>query len=302
MSEPLKTELITVPLPSTDQLQLSRLYRNKQALGAPVFMVHDLLQDGSSFHPQQGGGLAGFLAAHGYDVYVADLRGRGKSWPQINAKSDFGCYQLINQDIPALVQAIANKRNDQPQIWVGHGWGSVLLCACYARYGEDHAPVSRMIHFGARRQKLGRGSSPGLTKHWLWSKLANFLITLYGYFPASKLRLGTADESRASYNDFLRWSASEKWQDHVDYQFYDQLIAARQLPPSFYFAVDRPGLFGEAADVRRFISELGAHDVRLMVLSRSGGSLRNYSHRQMLQHRDCERDHFPLLLEWLAAG
>ena len=302
MSEKLKYELITVPLPSTDQLQLTRFYKDKKQLGAPVFMVHSLFQDSTSFYNEQGGGLASFLAAHGYDVFVADLRGRGQSWPRISSRSDFGSYQLISQDIPALVAAIVRKRGNVPQIWVGHGWGSVLLSACYARFGDELCSVSRMIHFGPRRKTLSQSGLQALKNRWFWNRIAKVLVAFYGYLPLKNFKLSAANESRACFSDYLRWSESDQWSDSVDYLRYNELLQQRQIPPSFYFAVAKDCLFGAVEDVRHFIAELGAHDVRLMVLSRQGGSLHNYNGQQMLQHQDCEQDHFPLLIDWLRGG
>ena len=90
MKKQLKYESITVPLPSTDQAHLTRFYRDKRNLGTPVFMLHSTLQDSSTFFSDKGTGLACYLARQGYDVFVGDMRGKGKSWPQVNA-----CLSLV---------------------------------------------------------------------------------------------------------------------------------------------------------------------------------------------------------------
>lgn len=299
MNTPLNYESIMVSLPSTDQVHMARFYRDKKQLGAPVFMLHSTLHDGSTFYSDDGNGLACYLARQGYDVYVADLRGRGKSWPRINSFSRYGSHQLINEDIPALLKKISIKRGKVPQIWVGHGFGSVLMCSYYARYGDSHANVARMAHFAARRQIQASNRSKTFTFDFVLGKLSRLCIKLTGYMPSRFLRQGTANESRGILADYLNWSGASAWSDCEDGFSYGDAIKQQQLPPSFYFASAGDKAYGDPADVREFVKELGPHDGRLMVLSRSGGNLRNYNHMGMLCHKDCELDHFPLLLDWL---
>ena len=55
------------------------------------------------FYTEKGKGLGCYLAEQGFDVYVLDLRGRGKSTPLINAESDYGQHEAITHDIPLLI-------------------------------------------------------------------------------------------------------------------------------------------------------------------------------------------------------
>ena len=57
--------------------------------GVPIFMLHGLIENGLIFYTEKGKGLACYLAEQGFDVYVADLRGRGKSTPMIDHRSSF---------------------------------------------------------------------------------------------------------------------------------------------------------------------------------------------------------------------
>lgn len=299
MKPRLNYESIMVSLPSTDQVHMARFYTDKKNLGAPVFMLHSTLHDGSTFYSDDGNGLACYLARQGYDVYVADLRGRGKSWPKINNLSRFGIHQLINEDIPALLKKISIKRGKVSQIWVGHGFGSVLMCSYYARYGDSLGNVARMAHFAARRQIQVSNRSKAFTFDFVLGKLSRLCIKLTGYMPSRFLRQGTANESRGILADYLDWSSASVWSDCEDGFSYGEAIRQQQLPPSFYFASTGDKAYGDPADVREFVKELGPHDGRLMVLSRRGGNLRDYTHMSMLRHKDCETDHFPLLLDWL---
>jgi predicted alpha/beta hydrolase len=275
---------------------MTRFYRDKDQLGAPVFMLHSNCTDGSSFYTADGKGLACYLARQGYDVFVADLRGKGKSWPHISGHSKYGNHQLINEDIPALLESIQKKRGATPQIWIGHGWGGVLMSSFYARYGDRFGPVAKMVQFAVRR-KTSTKKSPAI--NFMWRKLSPLLIAINGYLPAKKFRLGIANESAANVRDFLNWSDSDCWTDPEDNFSYDEAARQQSWPASYYFAAKGDKAYGHPDDVRHFMFELGSHDGRMMVLSRKDGNLRDYGHTEIISHEDAEKDHFPLLLAWL---
>lgn len=299
MNDKIHYESMMVSVPSTCQIHLKRFICDKEQPGTPVFMLHSNLDDGSIFYGGKHGGLARYLARQGYDVYVADLRGKGKSWPTVNGRSDFGYHQSITEDIPALLKRIIGKRGQVPQIWVSHGWGGVLLTAFYARFGDSLCRVAKMVHFGVRRQSLATNARKRFLIEIMWKRVSRLLVWINGYMPAKLLRLGRANESKGNYRDFIQWSDSGKWCDSEDGFCYGEAIQRQQLPPSYYFACKGDKAYGHPDDVRGFIKELGPHDGRMMVLSRRGGNLRDYNHIDMLRHSDCERDHFPLLLNWL---
>ena len=295
----LNYQSITVTVPCGEQLHLTRFYKDKKQLGAPVFMMHGLLEDGTAFYDENGKGLACYMAQQGYDVYVADLRGKGHSWPAIQANSQVGVHAHITEDIPALLKKIHSIRGNTPQIWVGHGWGTVLLTAYYARMDTLLAPVAQMLHLGARRQTLLASRLKRFVFNTLWRRLGGVCIRLNGYLPSRFLCLGDCKESSADYQDYLAWSMSSDWLDPKDGFDYGAAIAYKQLPPSLYVASAGDRIYGDVLDARSFMKQLGSHDGRMLVLDKSAGSLNNYKHNELLNHADAEQDHFPHMLAWL---
>jgi predicted alpha/beta hydrolase len=261
-------------------------------------MLASIFQDGSSFYTEEGTGLACYLARQGYDVYVADLRGKGKSRPPVNATTKSGSYLAITEEIPALLEKISDKRGDEPQIWIGHGWGSVLLCAAYARFGQQFCTVKNMVHFAARRKMRLSNTTKKFVFNIVWKKIARLSTLFTQYIPGRFLRFGRCNETAAMFKDYLRWSEHDTWADEEDGFNYAAAIQ-EQLPSTIYFAAKGDRINGDPEDVRSFIKTLGAHDGRLMVLSRKDGSLHDYDHVSLLLHPDCEKDHFPVLLRWL---
>lgn len=298
MKDLIKFESIKVNVPTHksgqtgyEEIALTRYYKNLQQLAAPILMVHGVAQDGRSFYNGQGEGLAAFLVREGFDVYVADLRGRGKGWPRISSRSEFGLHHWITQDIPACVQALIKKRGDIPQIWIGHGWGGVALTAAYCRFGQQW-PVKKIAYLGCRRKRSVSSWSCRL------STLAVPLSYLFGYLPTGRATSTLSNESKQLLREQEQWSRSDSWTDPVDDFDYGAASAKIAFPPSFYMASDKDG-FSHPDDVRAFMKTLGKHDGRMLLLSKTNGNLRNYGHRAMLLHPDCEQDHFQDLIDWL---
>lgn len=293
------TESIQVCVADGAQLHLKRFYQDGEPLGQPVFMVHGLVEDGRIFYSPGGNGLACYLAKAGYDVYVADLRGKGKSWPATGPDAVGGMHETINTDIPALLKTIVRKRGPIPQIWVSHAWGGVVTSSYYARHGDSICPVERMVYFGSRRRVQHGGWKQRLMVDVMWKRLAAISVKFQGYLPAKSLQFGTRDESARLYHDSLRWMYDTPWIDSEDGFDYAEAMSSEHMPPSLYFACESDGAFGNPEDVRQFICELGEHNGQLIVLGARQGNLKAYGHLEMLADKSAEEDHFPLMLDWL---
>jgi alpha-beta hydrolase superfamily lysophospholipase len=143
----MKQESLFIPFEKKDQLHLKRIYKDSN--GIPVFMLHGAVENGKIFYSASGKGLAPFLAQNGYDVFVADLRGRGESYPKINRKSKYGQTESILFEIPAFINKIKEIKGDQKQHWMGHSWGGVLLLSHLARY--HNSITQSMVFLGTKR-------------------------------------------------------------------------------------------------------------------------------------------------------
>lgn len=296
---PLHFESIKLPLKSGDQLAMTRFYRDKASLGPPVFMLHGLLEDSTAFYDANGLGFASYLAKQGYDVFMVDLRGKGHSWPLINATSQVGVHQHITEDIPTCLNKIQSLRPDDKIIWLGHGWGSVLLAAYLGRFGNEAIRPSSFIQVGSRRQLLNDNCFKRWFHYLMWQRLAKLVIALKGYLPSKFLGLGDVNESAAEVRDYLQWSENNAWLDPIDGFDYGGAIQSQQWPPSFYIAVSTDRYYADVADIRGFIKSLGRHDGRLVIIDKKSLLKRTYKHSQMLTHPDAESDYFSLITDWL---
>jgi predicted alpha/beta hydrolase len=294
---PIAQQSIAIPLPGGASLHLQRISGDPQ--GPVVFMLHGAIENGRIFYSGNGKGLAPYLARHGFDVYVADLRGRGKSTPPISRGSGFGQTEAITGDIPFFIDAIVKLRGRAPQQWVAHSWGGVLLSSVLARFPEYGDMVGSLVYFGTKRTVRVWNLDRFLKVDLVWNCLCYLACAIAGYLPARQLGLGSDSETVKSHRQSAAWVKKDAWVDSDDGFDYGRALRGVTLPPTWHIAAQNDRALGHPGDVRRFMLSAGAQAVRFTVLSRKNGYLNDYDHINMLTHPCAVKDHFPQVLEWL---
>lgn len=292
----MQQESYFIPLQDHSQLHLKRIYQNP--LGVPVFLLHGAIENGKIFYSKSMKGLAPYLARHGYDVYIGDLRGRGLSNPAINRKSKFGQTESITEDIPAFINKIIELRGECKQHWLAHSWGGVLLSAYFARFKQHRHLVNSMVYFAAKRRVHVVNVARFFYVDLMWQVISPILAEIFGYLPAKKFRMGSDNETKKSLAASINWVNNKDWQDEDGYD-YGKAILQLQLPPIWYFAGINDKALGHPLDVFALMLESGTNNAKFTLLAKSRGNLHNYGHIDIVTHRDAEKDHFPSVLCWL---
>lgn len=289
-------ERVSIPVANQQFAQLVRIYPAGTP-GRAVFMLHGLMDDARCFHDEQSRtGLAYVLARQGYDVYLAELRGRRLDGGGLKGK-DFGVEQVISEDLQKLVAAMNKRAQPGGRIWVGQGFGSLLLTSYLARHPQELEQIMGMVHFSPFRESQPAGRIKHLWVNWLHRRGIRMISSVLGYVPSLKLKLGRCNESLNFYQDALDW-LDTPWcgKDGFDYS-----AAVKQLdwPPSLYFASLYQSWRASDADARAFMFDLGAHNGRLIKLGRRVGNQQNYKRSELCLNQAAEQDYYPLLLQWL---
>jgi len=291
-----------LPINARDQLHVRRIWCGEKPQGSPVLMLHGMAEDGLVFYSHGGRGLACWLAREGWQVFVPDMRGKGRSWPDINQHSDFGFHNVVTEDIPALARLVSRLCPNQPQTWVTHSLGGPLAAAAVMRAGAQSLGVKQFVHFAARRLISSTGFKRRMLVDLVWNRCGRIAVSIQGYLPSDALGLGPARESARCFHDGINWSTREQWIDSEDGFDYGKKAGRRDWLRSLYFASEADVAFGNPDDVRDFMHELGRHDGRMIVLSKANGNVQDYSHTGILMHPDAELDHFPQMAQWMRDG
>ena len=316
-------ESIWVSMPNGEQLHMRHLIPHafdsaiNQTIPAiknkRVFMLHGEVECGRIFYNDSGKGLAYYFAEQGYEVFIADLGGRGRSLTPDTEASTLSVYDIVNEAIPRMLKAInhcpnayssdinsSNLDKSAASIWVGHGFGAVLLSAAWARLNAAEQSAQQMIFFGARRQLQAKHRLANAFVKTFCHPLTAKLVNWRNVFPATRMRLGSADENAQWFRVYSQWMNSSEWLDSEDGFDYRAALQNNPIPAALHFAAAADTVFAETGDVRNFIEELGAHDARMIVLDTINGSKRKYDHLSMLMDSAAIDDVFAEAIDWLA--
>ncbi len=277
------------------QLHLRHIWQKSG--GIPVFMLHGAIENGLIFYTKKGKGLACYLAEQGFDVYVADLRGRGKSTPSINVDAQHGQFEAITEDIPLFLNYIAEKTQQKIHL-VAHSWGGVLLASALARFSELAENIRSKTCFGTKRMVTVKSFEKLFKVNVIWNNLAPMLAKKKGFFDAKKHGIGSDNETKQSLADSVAWVKKSNWHDPFD--GFDYLEAAKSVnwPPTWHFTGVKDKVLGHATDVNIFIKESNP-SAKFTLLSKASGNMENYDHINILTHPNAIDDHFPQLVKWL---
>lgn len=265
-----------------------------------VLMLHGAIENGKIFHSRSGKGLGPFLAQAGFDVWVADLYGRGQSLPAIDSASAHGQTESISEQIPLLLDYLEQSNSKSPQFWVAHSWGGVLLMSALARYPQYNQRLKGIVFFGTKRQVTVQNTQKWLRVDLFWKNLARLIAYQQGFLPARKLKVGSDSETRKSLSQSIAWvKAGSRWQDSQDGFDYAQAIQALDLPAMLFLAGPQDPCLGHPVDVQVFMHELPARHADYWLLSKSQGFAHDYGHIDMLTHPGANQDHFPQIAAWM---
>jgi len=288
-------ESLFIPLNETDTLHLKRFCGDPQ--GAPVFMLHGSIENGRIFYSQNGKGLAPFLAQRGFDVFVADIRGRGLSTPPVSRQSKYGVTECIREEIPAFLDEIKRIRGNAPLHWIGHSWGSILLLCHYARSGAREK-IRSMIFFGSKRRITIGGLRKFIMIDFVYNYIFGLMVWFRGFVDVKFLNVGSDNETKKSRRQTYDWVTNTNWRDEDGFD-YAMSLRGIQLPPLLFVAGGNDKVLGNYTDMKLFMEEINHPEAELYFAGISHGNLHNYDHVNMLTHADAPRDHFQYVVNWM---
>ena len=115
-------ERLTATTRSGQRLALWRVRPAGEPRGA-VLLLHGLGANRFAFH-WPGRSLAAYLANEGFDAYIGELRGAGESVPD---RSSWSLHDYLEDDVPALLDAVRESSGQSRVHFVGHSMGGILL-------------------------------------------------------------------------------------------------------------------------------------------------------------------------------
>jgi predicted alpha/beta hydrolase len=170
--------------------------------------LHAMMTDGRYFGARRDGSFAHEMAAGGFDVLVPDFRGHGRSRPPTAGPDDWSFDDLVELDLPAIVQAAARAFACAPSelVLLGHSLGGLVTTAAL---GIGAIPSPRLVLLPATSVWLL--GPDGDRKRRALMALYRHATALLGRAPIRALRIGSSDEAATYVKQLTGWTRAAKW-------------------------------------------------------------------------------------------
>ena len=233
--------------------------------------------------------FASFLADHGFDCWILELRGHGQS-QRGERKPDFEC--LANFDVPAAMEAVRRWTGKSHTFLVGHSGGGLVFLMHLARHPEAGKQVKGVVTLASQATEAGTTLSSRI-------KIAGFaaINNLLGFLPGPALGLGPEDEFRGVMNQWFRWNWSRRWCGRDGFDYADAL--GHVDVPTLVLAGAGDRFIAPVRGCQRLYDLLGSHDKQLAICGKSAGFAEDYGHTRIIASRAARREIWPTILTWM---
>lgn len=314
-----------------DGWQLAAYHYAKRSKFHPVLLVHGLGTNRFDIDfPDPYYSLAKYLHKSGFDTWVVELRGAGKSRKKgflanalTNLKTDWTFDDYVFKDFPAIVDHIRKKTRSKKLHWAGHSLGGTLVYAAIETLGNDvcasgvtlGAAMSASAKIGLIKfllkvdpvvkrmpfiplKALAQTSGP-LTR--LLAPLENnfFYAADNIDFDVMETGLKVAVENVSS----ALFLQLHDWYRHNHFRTKDRDFSYRNhlkdiKAPFLVCAGSVDGLTGYP-DVHLAFREISSKEKDFRLFSRETGCRTEYGHMDLVLGRNAPREVFPAIAEWM---
>lgn len=293
----------------------------------PVLFVHGMGANSHNFDLNERYSLVRFMAAKGYDCWVVELRGRGKSRRKHALKDDWNFEDFLHRDLRRTV-AFIREQTGRPLHWVGHSMGGILGAAYVECHGGQD--VKSLTLFG----------TPLAFEPFQWMlKLWGIMVQVHRVLPTmdqerwGRRVLPLVNRNRKALNFFLRYLANpDNIETDCALEVFDKLVTneaagivlqfsdwvrsgqIRTVDKSFsytdnlgrikipaFFISGVHDLMAPSKGTARQMKKLGGSRVKHLILSRKNGFVTDYGHGDLILGKKAPEEVYPLVDDWITA-
>lgn len=314
-------------------LALYRYQSPHRRHGTPVLLCHGMASNRWDMAGPGRVSLAHYLVRRGYDVWVVELRGAGRStrptlWNGKRYNWRFEDY--VQHDGPAALRTVLRESGASQVHWIGHSMGGMIAYALLmspvhhkiasavtlgsptmSNVGHPlldfGVPYRELLRYMPARVPLGTLARWGAPFAPLVARLLSDSIRELGWHegnadvPLLRTLMLTAVEDLpvALLREFARWYDTKSMSDRYGmFDFTEHL--ERITAPILIIAGSRDGLT-PARDLERVYRRIASRDKAFRVIGTEHGCARDYSHADLILGLHAPDDVYPVILEWLEA-
>jgi pimeloyl-ACP methyl ester carboxylesterase len=310
------------------RLALHRYRPDVPSPWGPVVLCHGLSANRFDLDaPDPRISVARYLAEHGHDVWVVELRGAGKSrppgWP-LRRRVPFDFDDYVHRDVPAVIRTVLDLADATWLHWVGHSMGGMLAYAALEHFDQrifksvvtvgspaftavKHPVVDQLYRLrfllkvlpwlpSRRLAQLG-SLAPHLVNRSLGKIVAN-PDTMESKHIRKLLRHAITDLPAPLLEQFAEWYGGPPGFKRHDglLDYYAQM--SRIEVPMLVIA-GAGDLLTPVADLRSVYESIGSRDKSLLICGRAQGFSADYGHVDLILGKDARREIYPHIADWI---
>jgi pimeloyl-ACP methyl ester carboxylesterase len=254
---------------------------------SPVLFVPGGFSDHRFWTGTAGSGLARSASEAGFDAYVLDPRGHGRSArPDAGARWVFSDW--VEHDVPAAIRASAGK--DGRVILIGHSAGGAAALGAVLGDEDLRDRVRALVLIATPAPELARIRRAGA-----WFIVA--LSLLLGRFPAKILGFSDQDELPHVMAQWMRWNLAGRWADPGRPDLLDR--AGNLAMPVLVVSGSGDRLFSPPEICARLAARLTGAPMTILNCGKATGFSENFGHAGLVLSRNARREVWPRVLAWM---
>ncbi|MCP4024525.1 MAG: alpha/beta fold hydrolase [Desulfobacteraceae bacterium] len=279
----------TIDIQAEDGITSSAtVFKPQEGSSAPVIICFPAMGVNARFYDL----FARSLTAKGFNVVTTDLRGIGTSSVRASKKHNFGYYEMIHYDWPAVIKAVKTKFFENKIFILGHSLGG-QLSSLYLSHQKEYK-LSGLILITANSVYYKGYSFPDCFKVLAGTNFAFLVSQWLGYLPGHKFGFGGL-EAKNVIRDWSRQGRTGRYEILNSPLDYDLLLSQLNLPVvSISFEDD---FFAPSGAVRHLYKKMKNANVTHFHLSPGDHNLKNKYHFSWAKTPDFM---VSMIMDWMA--
>jgi pimeloyl-ACP methyl ester carboxylesterase len=312
-------------------LALYRYVPRRRSHHTPVLLCHGMSSNRWDMDGPGRVSLARYLVRRGYDVWVVELRGAGRStrptwW---NGKRyDWTFEDYVYHDAPAALQKVLHETGAHQVHWVGHSMGGMIAYALLmspvhqkiasavtlgsptmSKVGDPlldfGVPYRSVLRFLPRRVPIGTLARLGAPFAALLARVISRTINELGWCPGNgdvrlyrTLMLTAVDDLPASLlQEFARWYETKAMVDR--YHMFDFTEQLERIQTPILIIAGSKDKLTPACDLEEVYRRVASRDKAFQIIGKQQGFAHDYSHADLVLGLHAPDDVYPVVVGWL---
>ena len=293
----------------------------------PVLICHGITSNRHNWEITKEISFPRYIAAQGFDTWLVELRGSGKSdkphwFGKHEADYTFDDYAIY--DLPAAINFVTKRTQTKQLHWVGHSMGSMVVYAYLQRIGDEKIrsatavgsppmvpdgnvvvnnsiPLFPLVEFFFDELPAG-----WLTKLGGILAYPDLLPHMHLFWNYDNISSQTARLAATHAVDNLPTTVVKQLVDAADQGYlssangkYNYTQGLQDITVPFFFLAGALDQLAPPWVVIQAYQRVNSPKKRIEILSEANGFKHDYGHVDLVLGESAPEEVFPLLLEWV---